>query len=407
MPGHSTPRTVPVSAPTIIPATDLGNVEVAKEGNLYLLTDPRGDIRLDGRGLGLYELDTRILSTSILRLNGAQLTLLRGPYRDDGADTIQLTNPELRRNPADKRTAGPSLARRELSVTRTRRIEGVLREQVTIESYSAMTEALEIELGLGVDMADIFEVRGYPRTARGTLCPIEVYDDRLVFAYDGLDGRRRTTTVTLDKARIEPVDDHDAWPGASVIARWRSRLKPGRKLTIEWTVGNATEPSGSTPPPRPTRGRRGCAHAIGVAVCACPDASFEAASRAPVRRPACRFGPRAARPDARPLDRRPGRAAQRRAAGRRALPGRGDPVVRDAVRARQHHRRARDGRVHPVASPSRRSMSWPACRPRPMTRGTTRSRARSSTRCGPARWHGPVRRRMTPTTAASIRPRSG
>ena len=125
MPDHSTPRTIPVAAPTIIPATDLGSVEVAKEGNLYLLTDPRGDIRLDGRGLGLYVLDTRILSTSILRLNGTQLTLLRGPYRDDGADTIQLTNPELRRNPADKQTAATSLARRELSLTRTRRIDGV------------------------------------------------------------------------------------------------------------------------------------------------------------------------------------------------------------------------------------------------------------------------------------------
>src|SRR6187399_341992 len=160
--GRPAPRTIPARTPTIIPATDLGSVEVAKEGNLYLLTDPRGDIRLDGRDLGMYELDTRILSTSILRLNGAQPTLLRGPYRDDGADTIQLTNPELRRNPADKRTAATSLARRELSLTRTRRIDGGLREQVTVESYSAMTEGLEIELGLGVDMADIFEVRGYP-----------------------------------------------------------------------------------------------------------------------------------------------------------------------------------------------------------------------------------------------------
>ena len=157
-------RTIEVPAPTIIPATDLGSVDVGKEGNLYLLTDPRGDIRLDGRGLGLYDLDTRVLSTSILRLNGSQLTLLRGPDRDGGADTIQLTNPELRRNPADKHAAPPSLARRELSLTRTRRIDGTLREQVTIESYSATTEALEIVLGLGVDMADIFEVRGYPRT---------------------------------------------------------------------------------------------------------------------------------------------------------------------------------------------------------------------------------------------------
>ena len=44
-----------------------------------------GDIRIDGRGLGLYDLDTRILSTSVLHLNGSGLTLLRGPYQDDGA----------------------------------------------------------------------------------------------------------------------------------------------------------------------------------------------------------------------------------------------------------------------------------------------------------------------------------
>jgi glycogen debranching enzyme len=242
-------RTIPAPTVTIIPATDLGSVEVAKHGNLYLLTDGRGDIRLDGRGMGLYDLDTRVLSASILRLNGAQLTLLRGPYQDDGADTIQLTNPELRRNPADKRAAAPSLARRELSLTRTRRIEGVLRESVAIESYSDTSEALEIELGLGVDMADIFEVRGYPRVARGTLCPIELHYDRAIFAYDGLDGRRRTTTVFLDGARLEPVTDPDTWPGASVMAIWKARLRPGRRLTISWTVAHETDAPKATPHP--------------------------------------------------------------------------------------------------------------------------------------------------------------
>ena len=234
------PRIIQAPPVTIISATDLGNVEVTKEGNHYLLTDPRGDIRPDGRGLGLYHLDTRILSTSILRLNGSQLTLLRGPYRDRDADTIQLTNPELRRNPADKQAATPSLARRELSVTRTRRIQGGLHEQVVVESYSATTEDLDIELGLGVDMADIFEVRGYPRTVRGTLCPIELFDDRVVFGYDGLDGRRRTTTVTLAGDRLEPADDPEIWPGASVVARWTAQLAPGKRLAIGWTVTDET-----------------------------------------------------------------------------------------------------------------------------------------------------------------------
>src|SRR5262245_29680818 len=158
MPSRARRRTIEPPTTTIVAATDLGNVEVAKHGNLYLLTDPRGDVRIDGRGLGLYELDTRVLSTSMLRLNGAALTLLRGPYLRDGVDTIQLTNPELRRNPDDKRAAGPSLAHRELSVTRTRRLDGELREEVTIVNYSALAQSLDLELGLGVDMADIFEV---------------------------------------------------------------------------------------------------------------------------------------------------------------------------------------------------------------------------------------------------------
>lgn len=256
MPGRPPSHTIPAPTPTIIPATDLGSVDVGKEGNLYLLTDPRGDIRLDGRGLGLYDLDTRFLSTSILRLNGAQPTLLRGPDRDGGADTIQLTNPELRRNPADKSAVAPSLARRELSLTRTRLLEGVLSERVTVESYSATTEALELELGLGVDMADIFEVRGYPRTGRGELCPIELYDDRVIFAYDGLDGRRRTTTVVLKGARLDPVTDHDLWPGATVVASWRTRLRPGRRMTIEWTVAYAIEaPEGVTASASPPTSR--------------------------------------------------------------------------------------------------------------------------------------------------------
>jgi glycogen debranching enzyme len=239
---EGTPRTIAAPSTPIIPATDLGNVEVTKEGNHYLLTDPRGDIRPDGRGLGLYHLDTRILSSSILRLNGAQLTLLRGPYREGDADTIQLTNPELRRNPADKQAATPSLARRELSVTRTRRIGRGLREQVVIESYSATTEDLEVDLGLGVDMADIFEVRGYPRDARGTLCPIELHVDRAVFAYDGVDGRRRTTTILLEGASLRAADDVDTWPGASVVASWSTRLGPGKRLAIEWTVTDETAP---------------------------------------------------------------------------------------------------------------------------------------------------------------------
>jgi glycogen debranching enzyme len=233
MPVRSPTRTIPAPVVKIIPATDLGSVEVAKRGNRYLLTDHWGDIRIDGRGLGLYDLDTRILSTSILRLNGSALTLLRGPHTDDGADTIQLTNPELRRNPADKRTVESSLARRDLSVTRLRVIEdGDLHERVTVVNYSGTPEDLDLELGLGVDMADIFEVRGYKRPARGTLLPIELRDDRVVFGYEGLDGLLRRTAVITGDARLEPVTDHEGWVGARVTAHWTAHLEAGARMTV-------------------------------------------------------------------------------------------------------------------------------------------------------------------------------
>ena len=56
---------LPPSSPTITPATDLGGVAVLKHGNLYLLTDPFGDIHPDSRGLGLYHSDTRLISCPV------------------------------------------------------------------------------------------------------------------------------------------------------------------------------------------------------------------------------------------------------------------------------------------------------------------------------------------------------
>ncbi len=230
-------RTIPAPTPTIVPATDLGRVEIAKHGNLYLLTDGQGDILQDGRGLGLYDLDTRILSTSVLRLNGQRLTLLRGPYATDDADTIQLTNPEPRHNPRDKQSHADNLAHRDLSVTRTRKIDLGLHERLTIVNYSSTTQSIVVELGVAVDMADIFEVRGYQRPTRGTLAPIELDGDTARFAYDGLDGLRRSTSVCAENGgRLGPVTNTEAWPAAAVILSWHGTLPARARMTVGWRI---------------------------------------------------------------------------------------------------------------------------------------------------------------------------
>ena len=74
------PRRHPVRRarrPPVVKATDLGSVQVLKQGNLYLLTDPFGDVHPDTRGLGLYDGDTRRLSCSILRVNDERPVLLQ------------------------------------------------------------------------------------------------------------------------------------------------------------------------------------------------------------------------------------------------------------------------------------------------------------------------------------------
>src|SRR5215831_11449735 len=91
------PRVLPIQK-----ATDLGSVQVLKHGNLYLLTDPFGDIHPDSRGLGLYLSDTRMLSCCSLRVGGTRPVLLQGSMGANYRGSINLTNPSADRNPDAK-----------------------------------------------------------------------------------------------------------------------------------------------------------------------------------------------------------------------------------------------------------------------------------------------------------------
>jgi len=147
-------RWLPAPEPSIHPATDLGGVAVLKHGNLYLLTDAFVDIHPDGRGLGLYDLDTRILSCAVLRMNGIRPTLLQSQSSANHEATIQLTNPEYRQNQDDKLVA--TVARRSLSVLRRRWIGDGFGEQITVANFSPGEQSIVLDLELDMDAADIF-----------------------------------------------------------------------------------------------------------------------------------------------------------------------------------------------------------------------------------------------------------
>jgi glycogen debranching enzyme len=223
------PWHLPPPHPTIVPATDLGGVAVLKHGNLYLLTDAFGDIHPDSRGLGLYDLDTRVLSCAVLRINGVRPTLLRGMVAANHVGSIQLTNPELRRDPGMKAIDDDSLARQALSISRRRWIGGGLAERITVTNYSARAQEVSLDLEVDADAADIFEVRGYPRKGRGTLEDTLATDHSLVFAYRGRDRLVRRTRLEFTPAEVGPGQAE-----GSVRLHWTLEIPSGGHGGIRW-----------------------------------------------------------------------------------------------------------------------------------------------------------------------------
>ena len=241
-------RWLPAPSPTIHPATDLGGVAVLKHGNLYLLTDTFGDIHPDGRGLGLYDLDTRALSCAVLRLNGARPTLLRSQVSANHEGVIQLTNPEFRRNRDDKVGAAP-VARQSLSMLRRRWIGDGLAEQITVTNFSAGEQSIVLDLELDVDGADIFEVRGQSRAGRGRFLDTAATDRSLVFSYVGLDSYVRRSYLAFTPAEVtarRDLNDMDLALGeggeGSLRIRWTADIPVGESIEVEWRLWTDLQP---------------------------------------------------------------------------------------------------------------------------------------------------------------------
>jgi glycogen debranching enzyme len=235
------PRTFPPRPRPVVRATDLGSAQVLKHRDLFLLSDAFGDIHPDSRGLGLYDGDTRVLSCSVLRVAGERPVVLHSDPGGSWRGTVIATNAELRKDPGDKMGSDGSIARQTISIGRERTLSDAYRERLEIQNHGPVTFDLDIQLELDMDAADIFEVRGYARVARGELLPIEATTDGgLAFGYVGLDGVTVRTHVTFDPVPVLGPPPDDA--GAAVVATWTSSLGPGERRVIEWNVRATHDP---------------------------------------------------------------------------------------------------------------------------------------------------------------------
>ncbi|MEP7359992.1 MAG: glycogen debranching N-terminal domain-containing protein [Chloroflexota bacterium] len=229
-------------APPIVRATDLTGVHVLKSGDMFMMSNAHGDVRRDGRGLGLFLGDTRFLSTYDLLLNGTHPVVLRAGPAAAQHSVIQMANPDLLEQGSDVGSAEVVLRRHSLGVVRDRKVGDDFSERVTVTNYTTVAQRARLTLTLDADYADIFELRGLVRARRGERLANEWADDGLTFKYRGLDGIERQTSITLDPpmhhAAITLPDAGLDTLVATLELDWL--IQPGRNETLSINLRAST-----------------------------------------------------------------------------------------------------------------------------------------------------------------------
>jgi glycogen debranching enzyme len=168
---------------------------VLKHNDLFALFDRFGDIESIGLGEeGIYLGDTCFLSHQELLIDGVRPMYLNSTVKDDnGLCIIELMNPDL--DPGGRHPIPKGI----LHIFRAKLLwENACHEHIRVVNYGMTTVETVLSLEFESDYKDIFEVRGFQRTRRGTQLLPELNENELLLAYRGLDHTTRKTRITFD-----------------------------------------------------------------------------------------------------------------------------------------------------------------------------------------------------------------
>lgn len=208
------------------------NLRTLKHGDTFGVFDPSGDASTAGDSPeGIFHRDTRHLSRLTLTIGGKRPLLLGSTLRDDNAVlTCDLTN-------ADLHDANGKLELEHdlVHVRRSRFLwKSTCFERIVVRNFDDRPHRIRIALHFAADFADIFEVRGAKRPARGRLHEPELSEGGVRLAYVGLDGKRRETNLRFhpDPARL-----------TASSARFDLDIVPHQSRTVlfEVTCGRPTD----------------------------------------------------------------------------------------------------------------------------------------------------------------------
>jgi glycogen debranching enzyme len=166
-----------------------------KQDDIFAVFDHRGDIGSDtGSTEGLYQRDTRILSEFAVLLQGVRPLLLSSTIQDDNsAFSADLSNPDL--------WSGKEIAvrREQIHLHRLRFLwRGACYERLLVRNFSDHVQQVNVTVNFSADFADLFEVRGERRAARGNISATMLNDRHVELGYMGLDQIERVTALDFD-----------------------------------------------------------------------------------------------------------------------------------------------------------------------------------------------------------------
>jgi glycogen debranching enzyme len=169
---------------------------VLKHDDTFAVFDHFGDIKPGGLGEeGLYHEGTRYLSSLLLDLNARRPFVLGSTIRDENDQlVVAMTNPDTMRDGVIHMPMGTLHLR-----LRTFLWRGTCYRQLLVKNHGAAPVSAILIFHYRADFADIFEVRGMQRKARGKDLPPEVRGGQVVLGYRGLDKEERRTSCFPDR----------------------------------------------------------------------------------------------------------------------------------------------------------------------------------------------------------------
>jgi glycogen debranching enzyme len=183
------PFYIPMTGPAARPRRSL------KHDDTFIVLDSHGDIGASAGGPdGLFNADTRYVARLELVLDEVQPLLLGSNLRDDNSSlTVDLTNPDVYRN-------GRIVLQKDmLHIVRTIFLwRGTAYQRIGVQNHGDRPASFDLTLLFDNDFADLFEVRGEKRPRRGVGTSRLLGPTDVMFEYNGLDGKSRSTALHFD-----------------------------------------------------------------------------------------------------------------------------------------------------------------------------------------------------------------